>query len=141
MRYVVTGAAGFIGSHLCERLLADGHEVVGIDNLITSQQLNLDVLRANRSFQFVEQDICSPLAVNGPVDVVRFNVVVESLSQSVSRFSPLMSLRCSGLSTPQTKQQSRRFGFDRLSFLGGQGPLKLGQSLFPGVGGQGLLTC
>ncbi len=70
MRYVVAGAAGFIGSHLCERLLADGHEVVGIDNLITGQQLNLDVLRANSSFQFVEQDICSPPAVVGPVDVV-----------------------------------------------------------------------
>lgn len=70
MRYVVAGAAGFIGSHLCERLLADGHEVVGIDNLITGQRLNLDVLRARSSFQFVEQDICSPLAVDGPVDVV-----------------------------------------------------------------------
>ena len=70
MRYVVAGAAGFIGSHLCERLLADGHEVVGMDNLITGQRLNLDVLRARSSFQFVEQDICSPLAVDGPVDVV-----------------------------------------------------------------------
>ncbi len=70
MRYVVAGAAGFIGSHLCERLLADGHEVVGIDNFITGQQLNLDALRPNSSFQFVEQDICSPPAVDGPVDVV-----------------------------------------------------------------------
>ncbi len=70
MRYVVAGAAGFIGSHLCERLLADGHDVVGIDNLVTGQQLNLDVLRANSSFQFVDQDICSRTAVDGPVDVV-----------------------------------------------------------------------
>ncbi len=70
MRYVVAGAAGFIGSHLCERLLADGHQVVGIDNVITGQQLNLDALRPNSAFQFVEQDICSPPAVDGPVDVV-----------------------------------------------------------------------
>ncbi len=70
MRYVVAGAAGFIGSHLCERLLADGHKVVGLDNLITGQQSNLDVLRAHSSFQFVEQDICSAAAVDGPVDVV-----------------------------------------------------------------------
>ncbi len=70
MRYVVAGAAGFIGSHLCERLLKDGHEVVGIDNLITGQKSNLDVLRAGSSFQFVEQDICLPLVVEGPVDVV-----------------------------------------------------------------------
>ena len=70
MRYVVAGAAGFIGSHLCERLLADGHEVVGIDNLITGQKSNLDVLRAGSAFQFVEQDICLPLVVEGPVDVV-----------------------------------------------------------------------
>lgn len=74
MRYVVAGAAGFIGSHLCERLLADGHQVVGIDNFITGQQLNLDALRPNSSFQFVEQDICSPpvalVPVDGPVDVV-----------------------------------------------------------------------
>jgi dTDP-glucose 4,6-dehydratase len=70
MRYVVAGAAGFIGSHLCGRLLADGNEVVGLDNLLTGQPANLELLRTNSSFQFVEQDICSPAAVDGPVDVV-----------------------------------------------------------------------
>ncbi len=70
MRYVVTGAAGFIGSHLCERLLADGHDVVGVDNFITGQQQNLDDLGPQDRFTFVQQDICQALPVDGGVDVV-----------------------------------------------------------------------
>jgi len=70
MRYVVTGAAGFIGSHLCERLLSDGHQVVGVDNFITGQADNLEVLRRFPGFLFVEQDISEPLIVEGAVDVV-----------------------------------------------------------------------
>jgi dTDP-glucose 4,6-dehydratase len=57
-RIVVTGAAGFLGSHLCDALLADGHSVVGVDNLLTGNLRNLAHLKAETRFSFLEQDIC-----------------------------------------------------------------------------------
>lgn len=57
MRALVTGAAGFIGSTLVDRLLADGHTVVGLDNLSTGKLANLDSARTNENFEFVEADI------------------------------------------------------------------------------------
>lgn len=68
MRVVVTGAAGFIGYHLCARLLRDGHEVVGVDNLVTGQQRNVEDLGKCAGFSFVPHDIVEPLPVEGPVD-------------------------------------------------------------------------
>ena len=59
MRTLVTGAAGFIGSTLVDRLLADGHDVVGVDNLATGKAANLDAARAHDRFQFVAADIVS----------------------------------------------------------------------------------
>lgn len=70
MRYLVTGAAGFIGSHLAERLLFDGHEVVGVDNFITGQSDNLGPLRSFDRFAFVEQNMSESLRIDGPLDVV-----------------------------------------------------------------------
>ena len=70
MRVVVTGAAGFLGSHLCEALLGRGDEVVGYDNLVTGQRENVELLGSADGFRFVEQDVCEPLDVQGPVDGV-----------------------------------------------------------------------
>ncbi|MHC4250166.1 MAG: UDP-glucuronic acid decarboxylase family protein [Planctomycetota bacterium] len=61
MRLAVTGAAGFIGSHLVDRLLADGHEVVGVDNLVTGSRENLAHLDDDSRFELVEADVCAPL--------------------------------------------------------------------------------
>jgi dTDP-glucose 4,6-dehydratase len=66
-RVVVTGGAGFVGSHLCESLLADGFEVVCIDNLSTGSRENLANCWGSPSFRFVEQDIVMPFTVDGPV--------------------------------------------------------------------------
>ena len=68
MRVVVTGAAGFLGSHLCERLLSEGHSVLGIDNLLTGQRRNVELLEAHAGFQFRQADASEPWTVGGPVD-------------------------------------------------------------------------
>ncbi|MGE5833659.1 MAG: UDP-glucuronic acid decarboxylase family protein [Acidobacteriota bacterium] len=69
MRVVITGAAGFIGSHLCDSLLDDGHSVVGIDNLLTGDMANIAHL-TGRDFVFVKHDVTNYIHVDGPVDYV-----------------------------------------------------------------------
>jgi dTDP-glucose 4,6-dehydratase len=68
-RALVTGGAGFLGSHLCDALLADGWHVVVVDNLLTGRRANLAHLQNEPRFEFVEKDICQPFDV-GPVDYV-----------------------------------------------------------------------
>jgi dTDP-glucose 4,6-dehydratase len=69
MRVVITGAAGFIGSHLCDSLLDDGHSVVGIDNLLTGDLANIAHL-TGRDFVFLKHDVTNYIHVDGPVDFV-----------------------------------------------------------------------
>jgi dTDP-glucose 4,6-dehydratase len=70
MRVLITGAAGFLGSHLVDRFLADGHEVIGMDNFITGSPDNLAHLMGNRAFRFVEHDVTEHIFVPGPLDGV-----------------------------------------------------------------------
>ncbi len=70
MRTLITGGAGFIGSHLCERFLADGHEVVCVDNCITGTLPNVEHLRSHSHFTFIRHDISHPLEIDGPLDNV-----------------------------------------------------------------------
>jgi len=65
---VVTGAAGFLGSHLCDRFLAEGHKVIGMDNLITGDMRNLAHLMPSTNFEFYHQDVSRFVHVPGPVD-------------------------------------------------------------------------
>lgn len=67
MRTVVTGGAGFIGSHLCDFLLSKGHEVVCVDNLITGSEKNIAHLRTNGRFTFIKHDVTKYIEVDGPV--------------------------------------------------------------------------
>src|SRR5215472_2889777 len=69
MRVLVTGGAGFLGSHLCDALLADGHSIVCADNLLTGNLENIGHLRNEPRFEFREQDVCSPFDC-GKVDYV-----------------------------------------------------------------------
>ncbi len=70
MRVLITGAAGFLGSHLCDRFLADGHSVVGLDNFITGHPDNLAHLTGNPDFELVRHNISAYTYVAGPLDGV-----------------------------------------------------------------------
>ncbi|HMN63099.1 MAG TPA: SDR family oxidoreductase [Anaerolinea sp.] len=70
MRILITGAAGFLGSHLCERLLQDGHKVIGMDNFITGSPDNLAHLAGNPNFLFIHHDVSNFIFVPGRVDAV-----------------------------------------------------------------------
>ena len=69
MRVLVAGAAGFLGSHLTDALLAAGHSIIGVDNLCTGSLNNIEHLRHESRFEFLEQDICQPFDP-GRVDYV-----------------------------------------------------------------------
>jgi dTDP-glucose 4,6-dehydratase len=70
MRILITGAAGFLGSHLCERLLAEGHQVVGMDNFITGNPANLAHLAGREGFLFIRHDVSNFIFVPGKLDAV-----------------------------------------------------------------------
>lgn len=67
---VVTGAAGFLGSHLTDLLLKEGHSVIGIDNFITGNPANIEHLAGNENFKFIKQDVTEYLDIPGEVDYV-----------------------------------------------------------------------
>jgi len=70
LRIIVSGAAGFIGSHMCDRLLLEGHTIVGLDNLLTGSPENLAHMSSVPAFKFIEHDVNIPLQIEGPVDCV-----------------------------------------------------------------------
>jgi dTDP-glucose 4,6-dehydratase len=70
LRFVISGGAGFIGSHLCDFLIERGHAVVAIDNLITGSRDNISHLYGHRNFEFVDGDITQPVSVQGRIDQV-----------------------------------------------------------------------
>lgn len=70
MRILVSGAAGFLGSHLCDRLIKEGHSVIGMDNFITGSPDNIAHLAGNRNFLFIRHDVANFIFVPGKVDAV-----------------------------------------------------------------------
>ena len=70
MRILITGGAGFIGSHLCDRFLAEGHEVVCLDNLLTGSTDNIAHLAGNQKFSFIHHDVTNYIFVEGRIDAI-----------------------------------------------------------------------
>ena len=70
MKILVTGGAGFIGSHLCDYLLDNGHEVICMDNLLTGSEDNISHLKDNENFEFVNHDVTEFIKVDGPLDYI-----------------------------------------------------------------------
>ncbi|HLW83210.1 MAG TPA: UDP-glucuronic acid decarboxylase family protein [Candidatus Acidoferrales bacterium] len=70
LRAVITGGAGFLGSHLCDAMIARGWEVVCVDNLITGAEENIQHLKSNARFAFVRQDVCDGIDLRDPVDAI-----------------------------------------------------------------------
>ncbi|HEX8524194.1 MAG TPA: UDP-glucuronic acid decarboxylase family protein [Tepidisphaeraceae bacterium] len=68
MRILISGGAGFLASHLTDLLLAQGHEVVGVDNFITGKAANIAHLRGEKRYSFIEHDVIKPLEIDGPID-------------------------------------------------------------------------
>lgn len=94
---VVTGAAGFIGSHLCERLLSLGTEVIGVDNLLTGRLDNLSSVRSADRFSLQTDDVSQPFAVIGPVDFV-FHLASPASPVDYARH-PLATLKVGAIGT------------------------------------------
>jgi dTDP-glucose 4,6-dehydratase len=107
MRALVTGAAGFLGSNLTDRLLSEGHTVLGVDNLSTGALENIAHLKADPSFQFEERDICAPFDP-GPVDYV-FNLASPASPPEYLRLG-IETLRVGSVGVENTLQIAARHG-------------------------------
>ena len=68
MRILISGGAGFLGSHLTDLLLTQGHSIVGVDNFITGKSGNIAHLRDHSQYEFIQHDVTQPLAIDGPID-------------------------------------------------------------------------
>jgi len=97
MRILITGGAGFIGSHLCDELLKRGHQVLAMDNLITGSLANVAHLADHPGFSFVEHDVTTPIHVDGPVDAIYH---LASLPSPVDYLEmPIKTLKVGALGT------------------------------------------
>ena len=111
MRILITGGAGFIGSHLCDRFLADGHDVIAMDNLSTGSVANIAHLAGNEHFQFIKHNVTNYIYVAGPLDAV---LHLASLPSPVDYLNlPIQTLKVGALGTHNTlglaKEKKARF--------------------------------
>jgi len=100
MRILVTGGAGFVGSHLCDRLLSDGHDVIAMDNLVTGSTDNIAHLAGNRHFKFIFHDVTEYIYVPGTLDAV-MNLASPASPVDFARI-PIPILKVGSLGTHNT---------------------------------------
>jgi len=113
MRILITGAAGFLGSHLCDRLLAEGHEVIGMDNFITGSPDNLAHLSGNPRFTFHRHDVSNYIFVPGRIDaVMHFASPASPNPKSPFSFSslPIQTMKAGALGTHNTLGVAKAHG-------------------------------
>jgi len=108
MEHLVSGAAGFIGSHLCDRLLAEGHGVTGLDNLITGARRNLAHLEKHPKFRFLEFDVTRPIDVAGRFDHVWHLASLASPKEYLAH--PIETLESGSTATRNMLEIARRDG-------------------------------
>jgi dTDP-glucose 4,6-dehydratase len=108
LHHLVSGAAGFIGSHLCDRLLADGHHVTGLDNLITGSRRNLAHLDENSHFRFLDYDVTKPIGLPGSFDQVWHLASLASPKEYLAH--PIDTLESGSTGTRNMLEVARRDG-------------------------------
>jgi dTDP-glucose 4,6-dehydratase len=108
MRILITGGAGFIGSHLCDLFLAEGHEVVAIDNLITGSIKNIEHLAGDERFRFIKQDVTEYLYIDGPLDAV-LHFASPASPKSYIEY-PIQTLKVGGLGSHKALGLARAKG-------------------------------
>ena len=106
MRYVISGGAGFIGSHMCELLLARGHSVVAVDNLITGAARNVEHLRSNPKFEFHEIDVTRSFEIGGNVHCVMHMASLASPKDYMAH--PIETLETGSTATRNMLDVARR---------------------------------
>jgi len=112
MRILITGAAGFLGSHLCDRFLEEGHEVVGMDNFITGSPENLHHLSGNPKFSFIRHDVSNFIFVPGNVDgVLHFASPASPNPNSPYGYVnlPIQTMKAGALGTHNTLGVARKY--------------------------------
>jgi dTDP-glucose 4,6-dehydratase len=100
MRLLITGGAGFIGSHLCDRFLTEGHEVVCLDNLLTGSTDNIAHLAGNRRFSFIHHDVTNYIFVEGKIDAI-LHFASPASPVDYQNF-PIQTLKVGSLGTHKT---------------------------------------
>lgn len=105
MRLLVTGAAGFLGSNICDRLIAEGHEVIGMDNFVTGSPDNLAHLAGDENFSFIRHDVSDFIFVPGNLDAI-MHFASPASPNSNSPFGylnlPIQTLKAGALGTHNT---------------------------------------
>lgn len=113
MRILISGAAGFLGSHLCDKLLKEGHQVVGMDNFITGNQENLAHLASDQKFSFIRHDVSDFIFVPGKLDAVLHFASPASPNPN-SPFGyvnlPIQTMKAGALGTHNMLGVARAFG-------------------------------